>query len=91
MLGAGEREAIALAAAQNEDVLLLMDEAKGRAAAASRGLATTGTLGVLDLAAEAGLLDLPSAITRLRNTSFHVTPALLKRLLDRDAARRGPI
>ena len=39
-------------------------------------------------AADAGLLDLPSAIARLRETSFHVTPALLKRSLDRDIERR---
>ena len=90
-LGAGERAAILLAQAQNQKVLLLMDENKGRAEATSRGLASTGTLGVLDAAAEAGLLDLPSAIARLRETSFYVTPALLKRLLDRDAARRRPV
>src|SRR5665213_2025152 len=87
-LGAGERAAIILAQAQSEDILLLMDELAGRAAATSRSLLSTGTLGVLDAAAEAGLLDLPSAIARLRDTSFHVTPALLKRLLDRDSARR---
>jgi predicted nucleic acid-binding protein len=87
-LGAGEREAIVLAQAQTQEVLLLMDETKGRAEAASRNLASTGTLGVSDTAAEAGLLDLPSAIARLRETSFYVTPALLKRLLDQDAARR---
>jgi predicted nucleic acid-binding protein len=86
-LGAGEREAILLAQAQTEQVLLLMDEIKGRAEAALRSLGFTGTLGVLDAAAEAGLLDLPSALARLRETSFYVTPALLRRLLDRDAAR----
>jgi len=53
----------------------LIDESKGRAEAARRHLASTGTFGVLDAAAEAGLLDLPSAIARLRKTSFHATPA----------------
>jgi hypothetical protein len=49
----------------------------------------TGTLGVLDAAAEEGLLDLPTAIGKLRKTSFFASPVLFKRLLDRDAARRS--
>lgn len=90
-LGAGEREAIILAEDQGTEVLLVMDETRGRSEAARRGIVTTGTLGVLDAAAEAGLLDLPTTIRHLRRTSFYATPSLFKRLLDRDAARRlGP-
>lgn len=87
-LDAGERAAIALAQIQADDVLLLIDEVRGRSAASQKGLAVTGTLGILDLAAEKRLLDLPSAIDRLRETNFHVAPVLLKRLLDRDLRRR---
>jgi predicted nucleic acid-binding protein len=87
-LGAGEREAIILAQDQGTEVLLLMDEARGRSEAARRGIATTGTLSVLDAAAGAGLLDLPTTISQLRRTTFYATPSLFKRVLDRDAARR---
>lgn len=88
-LGAGERESIVFALTQTTPVLLLMDETRGRFEAAVRGIVTTGTLGVLDAAAAAGLLDLPTSIDQLRKTTFYATPALFKRLLDRDAARRG--
>lgn len=87
-LGAGEREAIILAQDQGTEVLLLMDEIRGRSEAGRRGIVTTGTLGVLDAAAEAGLIDLPTSISRLRRTTFYATPSLFKRLLDRDAARQ---
>jgi predicted nucleic acid-binding protein len=87
-LGAGEREAIILAQDQGTEVLLLIDEIRGRSEAARRGIVTTGTLGVLDAAAEAGLIDLPTSISQLRRTTFYATPSLLKRLLDRDAARK---
>lgn len=65
-----------------------MDERKGRAAAAERGIASTGTPGILDAAAEGGLLDSVTAIDSLRETSFYVAPALLERLLDRETTRR---
>jgi predicted nucleic acid-binding protein len=45
----GEREAIALAAALNAD-LILMDEKNGRHFAASRNFKLSGTLGVLEMA-----------------------------------------
>ena len=85
-LGAGEREAIALAQETRADALLI-DEEEGRRAA--RALTVTGTLGVLERAAARGLLDLPSVLTRLRTTSFRVREALLHDMLVRDAARKG--
>jgi predicted nucleic acid-binding protein len=88
-LGAGEREAIVLALDETTEVLVLMDENLGRSEAKRRNLVTTGTLGVLDAAAAEGLLDLPTAIDKLRKTSFFASPVLFKRLLDRDAARRS--
>jgi predicted nucleic acid-binding protein len=88
-LGAGEREAILLAQRQIAEVLLLMDEVRGRAEAKRRGIVLTGTLGILDAGAEAGLLNLPEALNRLRTTSFYVAPILLKRLLEKDAVRRN--
>jgi len=64
-LGAGEREAISLA----QDLragLLLMDDLAGREEAEHHGFAVMGTLRVLELAAERGLLDFPAAITKLQ-------------------------
>jgi predicted nucleic acid-binding protein len=51
-LGAGEREAIALA--EELKAGLLLDDGKARREARRRGLAVTGTLAVLAAAAENG-------------------------------------
>jgi predicted nucleic acid-binding protein len=87
-LGAGEREAIALSLEYRSDSLLLIDEARRRREAASREIRFMGILGLLDLAAERGLIDLPRAIESLLQTTFYVTPVLLKNLLDRHAERK---
>jgi len=84
----GEQSAIALADAKQPDVLLLIDEDRGRQEAARRGIATTGTLGVLDAAAATRLLDLEVAFQRLQATNFYVNNRILRRLLERDAQRK---
>ncbi len=89
-LDAGECEAIALAIANQPGVLLLIDEESGREEATLRGIRTTGTLGVLDAAAERGLLELPEALDRLLATNFHVSSRLVRLLLDRDSRRPKP-
>ena len=76
----GETAAIALAEFLHAD-LLLMDERDGSRIAHSRGLRVTGTLGLLDLAAEHGLVDFSQAIEKLESTNFHRPAALLKVLL----------
>ena len=88
VLGSGERAAIALALELGENALLLMDEAKGRRAAKHRNISVIGTLGVLDAAAEQGLVDMAAAVKQLRQTNFHVAPRLLGRLLDQDIERK---
>lgn len=88
-LGAGEREAITLAQDFCTEALLVIDERRGRSEALRRGIVTTGTLGVLDAAAEAALVDLPTLLNQLRRTTFYASPLLLKRLLERDALRRS--
>jgi predicted nucleic acid-binding protein len=68
---------IALAVAIGADAVIL-DERKGRAAARSRGLHVSGTIGVLDRAVRAGLVDREDVIERLRTTTFRATPRLLR-------------
>jgi predicted nucleic acid-binding protein len=86
-LDAGEREAIALAEEVKADQLLI-DEAEARREAARRNLAFMGTLGVLRLAARLDLIDLPSDLARLQQTTFYIDPELIGSLLTEDAARR---
>lgn len=81
-LDRGERDAIRLAV--HEDArLLVIDERAGRAVANDLGLAVTGTLGVLDVAATEGLVNVAEVIERLRATSFRATPPLYRWLLNR--------
>ena len=88
-LGAGEEEAISLAV-ELRDAALLMDDRKARAAAEGRGLLTIGTIAILDLADEAGLLDFESAIPRLQSTTFHAEATLLQPVLAKVRARKRP-
>jgi len=81
-LGPGEREAIVLAESV-DDGLVLLDERRARGVARQRGLAVTGTLGVLDLAAARGLVDLADAFDRLSRTNFRGSPRLLRSLLNK--------
>jgi predicted nucleic acid-binding protein len=79
-LDAGEAAAITLALTLPAD-LVLMDERAGVAAARARALNVIGTIGVVDQAARAGLIDIAEAVTRLRATNFRYRPALLEGLL----------
>ncbi|MBI4578319.1 MAG: DUF3368 domain-containing protein [Planctomycetes bacterium] len=92
--GRGEREAIALARELNAD-LLLADDRAARSTAASLGVATTGTLGVLEQAAAHGLVVLEPSIQRIRANGFFLSDALVQDALQRDVSRRaaeaGPI
>jgi predicted nucleic acid-binding protein len=86
-LDAGEQAAIALAVAIEAD-LVLMDDRAGVTAARAKGLRATGTLGVLDLAARRGLIDLTEAFARLKTTGFYYRQGLLDALLaDHDKTR----
>lgn len=85
-LGAGEREAIALAEELAAD-LLLIDDRKARREARRRGLSVTGTLAVLAAAAERGLVNLPEAIAALRQTTFRAPAELLAEIVRRHGDR----
>jgi predicted nucleic acid-binding protein len=79
-LDAGEAAAITLALALPAD-LVLMDERAGVAAARAMALNVIGTIGVLDQAARAGLIDIAEAVLRLKSTNFRHRPELLESLL----------
>ncbi len=78
----GEREAILLATSLAAEVVLL-DEKAARAVAALRGWRVAGLLGVLAEGSFRGLVDLPAAIDRLRQTNFRASPKLLREVLRR--------
>ncbi len=80
-LDAGERDAILLAEELRADQIVI-DEMRGRREAQRRHIPFTGTLGVLAAGAAQGLLDLRSAVDRLRQTSFHISPEILDRLIE---------
>jgi predicted nucleic acid-binding protein len=86
-LGKGERAAIALAASLRAD-LVLMDDRSGVAVATARGFETTGTLGILGLAARRGLIDMADAFARLKATNFRYQPKLLDALLAQHGKRK---
>jgi predicted nucleic acid-binding protein len=85
-LDSGERAAIVLAESMRAD-LLLIDDRAGAILAQRRGLAVTGTLGVLDLASQAGLLRLQDAFVRLQKTNFRYPPSLMETLLAEEKNR----
>ncbi len=82
----GERAALALARGTRAD-LILMDDRAGVAIAHEQGFAVTGTLGLLDLAARRGLIDLADAFTRLKATNFRYRPEILDTLLANHRSR----
>lgn len=89
-LGAGEKEAIALALTLKAE-MLLMDERKGRREALARGLAVSGTLNILDVAAERDLIDLPAMMGRLLQSGFRASAVLIREMLERHAERKRTV
>ena len=87
-LGEGEQEAIRLMDAQQAP-LLMTDDRDAYNAAVTRGIAVTRTLRVLEMAAERGLLDLPSIMTQLRAAGFYMPEDVVDELLARDATRKA--
>ncbi len=59
-----------------------MDDRKGVVVARSKGFAVIGTLGVLNLAARRGLIDLADSFARLKRTNFRYRQEILDALLD---------
>ena len=85
-LGAGEREAIALALETAADLVVLDDQA-GRRLAWARSLQVTGTVGVLIEARSRGLLPaLRPELDRLRDAGLWVADAFYQRLCQAEGA-----
>lgn len=87
VLGPGETEAIALCQ-ELQPATVLLDETEARQEALRLGLPVSGTVGVLERAAEQDLLNLPEVLDRLRRTNFRIAPELLQQALSRDAERQ---
>jgi predicted nucleic acid-binding protein len=87
-LGHGETEAISLAMEKRVSIVL-MDERRDRAAAEARGLLPIGTLNILDLADERGLLDGVTALNELKRTTFRADQELLDRFEARMMVRKA--
>ncbi len=87
-IGAGEDEAISLAL-ELGNVALLLDDSKARVFAKSRGLLAIGTVAILDLADEFGLLDFFDAIAKLRATNFRIQETLLAPVLAKVSRRKN--
>jgi predicted nucleic acid-binding protein len=86
-IDAGEKAAIQLAISLHADPLL-MDDRKGVKRARSKGFRVTGTLGILELATQAGLVDFAQAVERLRRTTFRSPEGLLDALLQKHKERK---
>lgn len=85
----GELAAICLAQELKAD-LLLIDEVRGRQAASDRHIPFTGTIGVLELAADQGLVDLQDAFAGMKRTDFWISHVLLDERLKLHLAGRRP-
>jgi predicted nucleic acid-binding protein len=86
-LDPGEVEAIAQAKELKADYVLL-DDRDARREAVRHGLVISGTVGVLERAAEKDLLDLSEAFRKLLATNFRVDRQLVAQALARDTARK---
>jgi uncharacterized protein len=80
-LHAGEREAIALA--NERDAQLLMDEIRGRRAAAHLGIEVIGTLRILAEAKKLGCIDIVRPlILEMQSSGYRFERALIRRFLE---------
>ena len=69
--------------------LLLIDDREGRREAKRRAIPVTGTLGILDKAAERGLIDLRVVVEQLGKTNFYLSENAIKSLLERHSGHRS--
>lgn len=80
-LDIGEASAIALAL-EKVDVLLILDDLKGRKEAEKLGFRITGSLGILFKAKKVGLIpELKSYIEKLKAVGFRISPKIEEDIL----------
>ncbi len=80
-LDRGEASAIALAI-ELDDVLLVVDDLKGRKEAERLGIKITGTLGILFRAKQNGLLTaLKPVLEQLQTVGFRISAAVVEKLV----------
>ncbi|MFZ1389849.1 MAG: DUF3368 domain-containing protein [Thiolinea sp.] len=80
-LGAGELEAIALYKAENAQ-LFLIDDQKAKKSAFANGLETLGSVGLLLLAKEEGLIhEIRSRLTLLEQSEIYLSSKLIEQIL----------
>ncbi|MBC8096210.1 MAG: DUF3368 domain-containing protein [Akkermansiaceae bacterium] len=73
---------------ENAD-FLLMDETQGRSLAIQLGVPVKGTLGVLEEASQAQMIDLPEAVNALRATGIFLSESLIQKVLEKFPRGRG--
>jgi len=79
----GEASAIALSL-EMDDVLLILDDLKGRKEAEKLGCRITGSLGVLFKAKNVGLIkELKTYIEKLKSAGFRISPKIEEEILRR--------
>jgi len=67
------------------------DERKGVKFARNLGLRVTGTLGLLELAAQSGFVNFVEAADRLRQTTFRSPEALIDTMIDKHRRTGGTV
>ena len=78
-LDEGERQVIKLASNMRENVLLLIDDKAGREAANRLNIPITGTIGILLLAKEKGVLtNVIKLMDKLRNSGYWLSDELIE-------------
>lgn len=83
VLDPGEASAIALAL-DFDNVLLILDDLKGRKEAEKLGFKITGTLGVLYKAKQQGIInELKAYLEKLKNVGFRISENIEKEILKR--------
>lgn len=87
-LSLADREAITLAKELRASVLL-MDDQQARRCAATFGVLTLGTVGLLEAAAARGFVALPVALEKLQATSCFLAEEIIENALKRDVEMRS--
>ncbi len=80
----GETAAIALAMELHSDYIAI-DDLEGREIARAQNLQIIGTVGIIERAHQAGLLDLKTSLDELLKTNFRISETIVKRVLDRNS------